>query len=366
MDPTSPSNRLRRWLWIAAIWTGVGLIDATQNVFAMRAQGMHHSWVHLFISLTLSFMPWMVATPLVIQLGRRYRPSGLNPTPWLVHLGAVAILAVIAAAWVAWLEVLLQPWAPDSISGPFLHAWPRKFYNYLFSSLILYAFILTISVVLDSKERLATQKTETARLNEQLSNARLAGLRQQIEPHFIFNALNSVVGLIRENKKDAAVKTVVALSDFLRGVMSDFNDPQVRLAQEVEFLEKYLEIQKARFSGRLSLSLQVPDELRQAQVPSLILQPLVENAIKHGIAKRVQGGAVRIAATSCEGRLRLSVYNDGPLLDSQAAPASGGIGLSNLRTRLKLLYGTDFELGLENHNATGVQASVSFPHREGA
>jgi LytS/YehU family sensor histidine kinase len=360
------SGAARRWLWITAIWTGIGLFDATQNVFGMRAEGMHHSWVQLFFVLSLAWIPWALATPWVIELGRRYRPVKLKPvSTWLVHAGALLAIAAAAAAWVALLEVLLQPWAPDAASGPYLTTWLLKLSSHSLSSLILYAFILVISVALDSRERLATQQTETARLNEQLSQAHMNALRRQMEPHFIFNTLNAIAGLVRENKGGAAVSMIVALSDFLRRVVKDCNDPQVPLSQEVEFLERYLAIQKMRFAGRLRVGVQVPGALLAARVPSLILQPLVENAIKHGIAKRVQGGAVRIAACSGGGMLRLSVYNDGPAIARGGEAARTGTGLANLRKRLTLLYGGKFELHLENQRSAGVEASVSLPYREG-
>jgi LytS/YehU family sensor histidine kinase len=157
---------------------------------------------------------------------------------------------------------------------------------------------------------------------------------------------------------------IVALSDFIRRVAVSSHDPEAQLAQEMEFLEKYLQIQEARFAGRLKLDIQIPDELRKAQIPSLILQPLVENAIKHGIAQRVQGGEVRVAASRSDGLLHLSVYNDGPLLDRDGSAVKDGIGLSNLRTRLKLLYGSDCALRLENYGITGVQVSLALPYRE--
>jgi len=119
-----------------------------------------------------------------------------------------------------------------------------------------------------------------------------------------------------------------------------------------------------RFAGRLKLDLQIPDELREARIPNLILQPLAENAIKHGIAKRTQGGEVRVAASRSGGVLHLSVYNDGPLLDRDGPSVKDGIGLSNLRTRLGLLYGSGFTLRLENYGITGVQVSVALPYRE--
>jgi two-component system LytT family sensor kinase len=361
---SSTVDRAYNWLWIAGLWAGLGILDATQNVFAMRHEGMHHSWVKLFFFLTFAWLPWALATPAVIHLGRKF-PVAWKPLQWwLIHLGAIIAVQLLASAWASALALLLQPWMPDFETHSFFVTWPPKFVGGLLPALILYAAILAVTYVLDSKARAAAQKTDTARLNEQLSYAQLNALQRQIEPHFIFNTLNSISGLVRENKNDAAVSMIVALSDFLRRVASSTNEARVRLAQEVEFLEKYLQIQEARFAGRLTLDLQVPAELREARVPSLILQPLAENAIKHGIAKRAQGGAVRIAALRSDGMLHLTVYNDGPLLDREGRAVKGGIGLSNLRARLELLYGSDFELRLENFGITGVQVFVALPYRE--
>jgi LytS/YehU family sensor histidine kinase len=132
----------------------------------------------------------------------------------------------------------------------------------------------------------------------------------------------------------------------------------------MEFLERYLQIQEARFAGRLKTEIDIPPQLRKAQVPSLMLQPLVENAIKHGIVKRAQGGVVRVTASCTDGMLRLSVYNDGPLLDRDGQAIKDGIGLSNLRTRLRLLYDGHFELRMENHGITGVEVTVVLPYGE--
>lgn len=360
--PARPNSY--NWFWIAALWAGLAVLDATQNVFAMRHEGMHHDWMKLFIVLTIDWLPWALVTPVVISLGRRHPPAWKSPQTWLLHLGVIVAVDVVASAWRSALEVVMQPWLPDFESQAFLVTWPLKISGGLLPAFILYAVILAVTYVLDSKARAAAQQTDTARLNEQLSYAQLNALQRQLEPHFIFNALNSISGLVREQKNDAAVSMIVALSDFLRRVAVSSHDPQALLAQEVEFLEKYLQIQEARFAGRLKLDIQIPEELRKAQIPSLILQPLVENAIKHGIAQRVLGGEVRVAASRSNGLLHLSVYNDGPLLDRDAGAVKDGIGLSNLRTRLKLLYGSDCDLRLENYGITGVQVSVALPYRE--
>jgi two-component system LytT family sensor kinase len=222
MDATRLRPQLPRWFWIASIWLSLGLFDATQTVFAMRAEGMHHAWSHLFVTLLLCWLPWALATPLVLRLGRQYPPVQLRPfSTWLIHITACAIVALVSAAWNAWLEELLNPWAKFPAPESFAHLWFGKFYSGLLSSLMLYVSILAVSYMLDSRERLARQQTETARLNEQLSKAQLNALRRQIEPHFLFNTLNAIAGLVRERKNDAAVSMIAGLSDFLRRVLED-------------------------------------------------------------------------------------------------------------------------------------------------
>ena len=237
-------------------------------------------------------------------------------------------------------EQFLNPWALAPGPEPFLRLWSHKFSNGLLSYLILYGVILMVGSMLESRDRMARQRTETARLSEQLSKAQLSALRKQIEPHFLFNTLNAVAGMVRENRNDDAVNMIARLSDFLRHVVKDSDRQQVTLAEELEFAQKYLAIQKVRFAERLEVRVNVPAELFAAQVPSLILQPMVENAVKHGIAKRARGGAIQIDAVRSKGRLFLCVYNDGPGLPAGWEKShSVGIGMSNVRTRLKGLYG---------------------------
>jgi two-component system LytT family sensor kinase len=156
----------------------------------------------------------------------------------------------------------------------------------------------------------------------------------------------------------------VGLSDFLRRMGRESKRPQVPLAEEVEYLKRFLDIQKVRFAERLRVSLDIPADLLRTPVPNLLLQPLVENAIKHGIAKRAEGGAIRVAGSRANGRLNISVYNDGPCLPADWDATSTGIGLSNVRARLQILFGTDFEMRLRNADPGGVEVLVSLPFRE--
>lgn len=357
-----PANSARRpWFWIGFFWLAFGLVDAIQTVLIMHGEGMHHAWIKLFVITTIAWLPWAFATPFVMDLGRRFPPTRLRPiTGWLAHIAACAAIALAYSGWLTVLHRAFNPYADAGPPAPPLHLWIERFNNFILAAIVLYAAVLAITYALDSRARLAYQQTETARLNEQLIKAQLDALRRQIEPHFLFNSLNSVAALVRENKNDDAVTMIAELSDFLRRVLADSAKHQVPLREEMDFAQKYLDIQKVRFVDRLQLSVDVPENLLRAQVPTLILQPIVENAIKHGIAKRAQGGQIRIAAASSNGFLTLTVYNDGPSL-SEATP---GIGISNMRTRLESLYGQAFCLDMRNQPPGGVEVSVSVPFKE--
>jgi two-component system LytT family sensor kinase len=360
----SENGRTRGWVLICAVWGTLGFMEGIQTIITMYAQGMQHSWFTLLFTQTIAWAPWAVATPLIIYLARRFRPIKVLPlSTWLVHLAAVIALTVMTAAWQTSLEHIFHPWAPQEPHRTFGAALILALQGGMVYSIVIYALALVAAFLLDSRLRLAKEIADGARLNEQLSMARLDALRHQIEPHFIFNALNATAGLVREGRNDDAVRMIVGVSEFLRRVSREVKDHQVALSQEMEFLERYLEIQKVRFTDRLGVTLQVPPELHDAQIPTLLLQPIVENALKHGIAKRVQGGQIRVVATNSGGRLRIRIYNDGPQLEPNWEVGRGGIGLANLRTRLKLLYGSDFELRMENESA-GVQVSVSVPYRK--
>jgi hypothetical protein len=357
--------RRTRWIWIVGIWLSLGFFDASQTVFSMRAEGMRHAWPKLFVTLLMAWVPMMLATPIILDLARRFPPTGLRAfSTWAVHLGVFCAVCLASAAWVAAFEQLLNPWAEPSGPGSFLHRVFFRFISGLVSYFVLYVAILGIGYALDSRERLARQETETARLSAALSTAQLNALRRQIEPHFLFNTLNAVAALVREARIESAVKMIAGLSDFLRRAIEDSERQEVPLSEEIDHLQKYLEIQKIRFADRLTVDLEVPADLLESPVPSLVLQPMVENAIKHGISKRAQGGEIRIRAFRSNRTLTLKVYNDGPSLTDNGERAHSGVGMSNVRTRLESLYGDSFEFSLKNQGPYGVEAVLSLPFKE--
>jgi signal transduction histidine kinase len=362
-DPIHTSRRQIGWRWIAAIWTAGGLFDADLSVLQMHAEGHHRPWGTLFATEFVSWLPWALATPLLIHLARQYPiVRGANVRTVTVHLVAFSAISAIAECWSATLQVTFNPWY-NKKWPTFWDAWTMTLTYQVLTFLIAYALILTVTYLMDARESVARQATETARLNEELSKAQLAALRRQIEPHFMYNTLNSIAGLVRDRRNDAAVSMIVGLSEFLRRSSEDSHRSQVPLLEEVEYLQRYLEIQKARFGERLQISLDIPTELLGAQVPNLLLQPLVENAIKHGISKRVSGGTVRVGGACLDGNLCLSVYNDGPPLPPDWEATRTGVGIGNLRTRLQILHGSQSELHLRQAEPGGVEVVVRLPFK---
>jgi two-component system, LytTR family, sensor kinase len=364
MTEARADARSTGWIWIAAIWCGGALFNASQTLFTMHAVGVGKAWLRPFLIVFVSWLPWALATPFVIELARR-RPivRGQIFKALSLHLAAFAAISVTAEGWSALLRVIFDPWHRSS-PPTFLNTWSDLIVEQLMMFVIAYALILAVTYVVDSRERMARQMTETARLNEELSRAQLAALKGQMEPHFMFNTLNSIASLVYDQNADAAVGMIVGLSEFMRRASEDSHRAQVTLREEVEYLQRYIDIQKVRFGDRLRVSVDIPKKLLAMQVPNLLLQPIVENAIKHGVSKRVSGGEIRVAAMGRDGVLCLTVHNDGPWTQEDLAVAPNRVGLGNLRTRLKILHGDRSELLLKPAEAGGVEVIVTLPLQE--
>jgi two-component system, LytTR family, sensor kinase len=351
MDPTQQAARTTSWRWIAALWCAFGMIEATQAIGIMRfGEGRDHAWLPLFAISLATWLPWALATPWIIGLARRHRlHRRVSVRTIVVHLAAFAIISVIAEAWSAVLQVVFNPWG-NRQAPTFWGTWSITLLYQALIFLIAYVLILIITYLVDSRES--------------LSKAQLAALRGQMEPHFMFNTLNSIAGLVRDRRNDEAVSMIVGLSEFLRRASEDSHRSQVTLGEEVEYLQRYVDIQQVRFGERLRVTVDIEKELLNAQVPNLLLQPLVENAIKHGIAKRVTGGTVRVAGARRNGSLYLSVYNDGPNFPDEWQTKGAGVGLANLRTRLQILHGDASELRMTRVGTDGVEVVVALPLKE--
>jgi two-component sensor histidine kinase len=206
-----------------------------------------------------------------------------------------------------------------------------------------------------------TERERALRAEGLAHQARLQALRYQINPHFLFNTLNAVSTLIVEQKNRDAERMVARLSDFLRLTLESESDVEVPLADELDFARRYLDIERIRFGDRLVVEEDVDAEALSALVPPLVLQPLVENAVRHGIMPREEGGRLAIDACRVGDRLLLRVIDDGPGPPS-GAEASGGLGLSNTRARLESLYGDDHRFSIDRSDGGGCEVRIELPY----
>ncbi len=357
VEQTSP-----RWKVIGGVfaaWTLFGFLLG-QQVYALRA-GDTLTWGQA-ITLEIAYCDaWALLTPVVLRL-RSYFP--VNGIRWKRTVPIHLLCSLVMAAAAKTLSLLLIAALRVSwLKFPSTDNLLRSILGTLDYGAVLYAIVLLIAQTFESLRQHHADQINAAHLRTQLAEAQLRALRMQMHPHFLFNALNSVSALIHENP-NGADRLVAKLSDLLRIFLKSSEADEVRLEQEIHFLQQYLDIQKIRFEERLLIDIHLDPRTRNASVPSLILQPLVENAIRHGIAERENEGTIEIHSKLEEGRVILSVADNGDgRAPSGVAFASEGTGLRNTRRRLETIYGRDYQFRMERQLQGGVLAFISIPYR---
>jgi two-component system, LytTR family, sensor kinase len=359
---------LMKWGLNFCFWTALGLLYTSQMYVAMRMEGMNHSfWRLLAWQLLGCWYGWLLFTPLILWLGKRFpleRISWKRNLP--VHLIASTALAGIHSAIVVISTLIIKPYDEMFRPRPFREMFWGRLASEFHLELIAYGMILGVGYAFSYYRRFRERELRASQLESQLAQAQLQALRMQLQPHFLFNTLNGIAGLVRDQKNKAAVSMIAGLSDLLRHTLDNAGKQEVPLREELEFLELYLDIQQMRFPDRLNVQMQIATEALDAQVPNLILQPLVENAIRHGISLRATSGMVGVSARRDDGFLEMRVYDDGPGLKRQwSMEGRGGIGLSNTRARLAQLYGERYRFDVQNRGEGGVEAIIMIPLRFG-
>ena len=353
--------KLWRWVLPVLVLGFIGAIQTVQYYVGSDAVGRPLSWWLKIPWQDLSFFFWVAMTPVIYWLGRQFK---IERVRWwrglVIHLlfgSAFSLARVGLYTYLTYAMKILPHWRPNPIDR-FAHFIGMYFYI----DLLTYSAILSIGLAMDYYHKYRENELQAAELRAQLSQAQLEALRVQLQPHFLFNTLNGIVGLIRNHENQDAIRMTTGLSDLLRHVLEHPGQQEVSLREELEFLSRYLHIQQMRFSDRLKVEMDVDKETLDAKVPSLILQPLVENAIRHGIAARDAEGVISLSASRNNGHLQINVYNDGPILPRDwQIENCGGIGLANTRARLEQLYGTDGQLELHNCGTSGVEAALTIP-----
>ena len=356
--PRPLSQSLLRFAGLGAFWTLVGLAFASQFYLSSTLLGRSVTWGQ---AISYSLGDWYVYALLAwpsVRLARRYPPEGA--APWRaagIHLAAALVFSlvyVLLRALVGQLHSLVidEPVTFAEVFRPLL----LKTFPF---NLLIYGVIISASHAIDYYRKYHERTVHTLELEKHLAEARLQALLRQLKPHFLFNTLNGIASLMHSDVH-AADKMLVRLSELLRLTMHHPGQPRTRLREEIAFIEKYLEIERIRFRDRLTVEFRVAPDTLDVEVPSLLLQPLVENAIRHGIEPHARPGHITVEARSEAGTLLLLIRDNGA-----GQPAGGftreGIGLANTRGRLRELYGARHRFELVNHSDGGLEVRLTIP-----
>ncbi|MGI8842761.1 MAG: sensor histidine kinase [Gemmatimonadaceae bacterium] len=349
----------------------LGLIDASQVQYDRALRGAPITWGHALIHGLPRWYSWALLAPVVLLIARRVDRARLNMSrTLLIHAAAGAICALVQVSLFSIASTVLHGGA-----DPLAHLRPA-FVKYLgmtyLGAMVTYALLVFGWYAWDVHRRFRERERQAAQLELQASElkalaaeARLRQLQSQLQPHFLFNTLHALSSLVLKGEGTTAIRMTTRLSELLRRSLRAADATEITLGEELQLLDDYLAIQRMRFGDRLEVRMQIDHAARKALVPPLLLQPLVENAVRHAIEVDPGGSRIEIIVAASAGRLRMTVRDDGPGLRTAREPAGeAGIGLTNTLARLEATYGSAAELTLESVASGGAEATITVPLRE--
>lgn len=361
-----PARTARWWSVVLLAWTTLGLVAALQQAVTYTMRGaLRQEWIWVAMQVP-RWLLWVPFTPLIFAATRRFPLA--HPRlrrSLLVHLGLATLTIVLVEGTYAQLSLVVERLAGSVVAPgrpPALVLTAISVLTRLVSGVVTYAAVVGVASALDSQRRLRHREAHAARLEADLARAQVQAIKMQVQPHFLFNTLHAINVLIVEDPA-AATRMVTLLGDLLRQTLSRATVERVPLRSELELLTLYLDIQQVRFRDRLQVVFDVPEATLSALVPDLVLQPLAENAIKHGVGMQTEGGTVRVMARRDGDTLVLEVVDTGlgPVGD---VPPPERVGLSTVRARLERLYGADQALTLLPAPGGGCLARIALPFQE--
>lgn len=343
------------WLLVFVLWTVLGLFFVTETYLAFALNGPAISWRTAVRYELPGWYMWGALSPLIVWLVKHVplRKDRLAAT-LIFHAGASALFSVLQLTLkIAFNHAVASPPLPFAESQRFL----LQAGSHL--NLLPYWAILGAVYGLRYYQRAQQRELDAAQLQVRLTDAQLQILERELRPHFLFNTLNTVSALIAKDPLTAE-RIVARLGDLLRATLRRSGRQEIALAEELELLERYVDIETTRFGGRLTVALDIDPPTLRARVPSLVLQPLVENAIRHGVGRRVLPGHIAVRTRRDGRHLYVLVQDDGSGLQT---PVVEGVGLTNTRARLRQLYGDDHKFDLFNNADGGASVQLRIPFR---
>ena len=356
------------WWWSAVLvlWTVFGLlITAWAQLRFGPSQGLTYAdWLPTMLPF---YWAWVPLTPAVVVLAQAldFR-AGRRVASFMGLLAAGCVAVLIHAALYALVTTLVQVGdGTGGLGGRLVHTLRAHAAGSLATYAALAGAVLTLQAYRRAqvRERAAARAAiRASRLEAQLSAARLDALQMQLRPHFLFNTLNSISVMVLKGAGAEAIRAIRQLGDLLRATLHTTGAQEVPLREEVAFVQGYLDIEKLRFGDRLQVGFEIPDDAAAALVPHLILQPLVENAIVHGLGARVHDGHIRVVARREADVLNLEVWDNGTGLPASDAATQSGVGLANISARLRELYGAIAHVRVVSATEGGTRAAVVLPY----
>jgi two-component system LytT family sensor kinase len=344
---------------MVAVWTLVAFFFATQVYMLYYREEKRVPFSRALFVEGVGCLLWLLSTPLVLWLARRFRIGRINwrrrvPLHFLIGLGLVSTLLTID-----YVIYMFGTGRPSTLT-------PLRILQFIIYNvdrwLLTYWVIVLSSHAFNYYRSFREGELHTEQLRTQLAQSQLEALKMQLHPHFLFNTLHSISALLNKDV-DAARTMISRLGDFLRLTLENSGTQEVPLYQELEFLNGYLEIERIRFQDRLTTSVRIDPSVLDVRVPNLILQPIVENAMRHAIATHSKIGRIEILAAPRNGMLRIEVKDNGPGLTQVSSPGNlkQGVGLANTRARLERLYGSNHRFELANEAAGGFVVTMEIP-----
>ena len=352
------AGRARRGLLLFLLWTAIGLSFASQFYLSSSLLGRPISWGEALSYALGDWYVWAGLSLVTIYLARRYPIERLR---WSDNLARHLIASALTALAYTLLRAAVGQAQSHLVGDPvnYLDILRPLFVKSFHFNLLIYWVILSVAHAANYYRKYHEREKRSIELEKRLAEARLQALQMQLNPHFLFNAMHSISALMHRDV-EAADSMLARLSELLRLTLQADTTPLIPLRRELEILERYLDIERVRFGDRLATSVDVPPDTRELLVPCLILQPIVENAIKHGIAPYARPGKIALAARLSPDQSRLSIVisdNGGGL----ARPIAEGIGLSNTKARLAALYPGNHRFAFEPGQPSGIVVSLEIP-----
>jgi len=359
--------RQRELLLIPAFWALMAVFVSANRLLDPRGEGMRNIAPNapVILAFAEAFL-WACLTPVVFWVVSRFsveRTGRVLRVLLFIALGALVVVLVDSA--LDYVRQAVFPPPPRRVGrGAFramFYGGPLRFS--LLNDVVTYLGVLSAGIARDISMRYRARRLETLVLQAELTQARLDALRRQLDPHFLFNTLNAISSLVERDPRGVR-KMIARLSELLRHSISSASEQEVTLDEELHVVERYLEIMKIRFQGRVQVEVEVDPSVRRALVPTFAIQPLVENAFKHGIERIEGAGRVTLTAARDADSLVVRVADNGPGLATTPAAEGTGVGLSNTRSRLRELHGERATLSLSAGVPGGAVAELRLPFRE--